>query len=82
MSDPMFFWTHGPWITRDMKRCVLADEYEKLLKHCEALERAGDVIAHELTYTGHKAELQPWWDLAKRRGGHCYVCSGEPVGNE
>ena len=39
MSGVKRFMAPGPWITRDLKECVRASDYDALLARCEADER-------------------------------------------
>jgi hypothetical protein len=49
------------WVQHDCQQCKI-----------EALERAGDVLAHQLMYRDHKPELSTWWAL---RAGACTYCN-------
>lgn len=44
-------------------------------EYIEALERAGDRLAHEHAYRDSPAAHQAWWDA---RGKHCTVCEYQP----
>lgn len=51
------------WVQHDCQQCRV-----------EALERAGDVLAHQLRFAENAAELQRWWDL---RAGKCTYCNAD-----
>jgi len=50
------------------------ERIEQLMLKIERLERAGDVLAHNLTFPTYEPELSAWWNL---RGGvdACTVCN-------
>jgi hypothetical protein len=40
MSNVLRFHAPGPWITRDLKECVLASDYDALAVRCRKYEEA------------------------------------------
>lgn len=55
------------WVQHDCPQCEI-----------EALRRAGDVLAHQLMFKEHAAELGAWWRL--RKGG-CSYCDTPEEGS-
>jgi hypothetical protein len=48
MADVLRFHAPGPWITRDLKECVLASDYDALAARLAEAERERDILRSAL----------------------------------
>ena len=50
MSDVLRFNAPGPWITRELRQCVLASDYDALAARVAELEKAIQWIVTDASY--------------------------------
>lgn len=57
MSNVLRFHAPGPWLTRDLKECVLASDYDALAARLAEADKANQLLRAELAAAAREEDL-------------------------